>query len=694
MKYLIGIFKHKISLIWFIVSMSVLALFMAITIVAETVLSPVLISFLGPRPIKNFGGGIYYESDYKDKKDSLKKSNEINERINEEGIVLLKNENNVLPLKDCKNISVFGKNSVNLAYGGSGSGAFTVTKETPTIYQSLKEAGFNYNETLKKFYEDKGKSGSGRAENPKLDNGRSTVDGFGTGETPLSKYTQEVKDSYAQYNDAALVVFTRIGGESFDLPRTMKKTDGAFDEKDHYLELDRNEQELLVEVCANFKKVVVIVNSSATMELGFLDGTDDNDSTLVDGMNGISAKIDGALWIGGPGYSGIMALGRVLNGKVTPSGKTIDTYQRDFTKDPTYQNFADNLVNNGNLYLMDDGSKPSIAEHYLDYEEGIYVGYRYYETRGFTDGEEWYKNNVVFPFGYGLSYTTFEWTLKDASFKDNEEMIWTGEKDKEFSVTVNVKNTGKDYSGKEVVQVYITAPYAEGKVEKAHVVLTGFAKTSLLAPGKDEDITIKFNGYDFASYDYEKVAGGGYVLENGKYEVKVMKNSHEVVASRTFNLTETVSYATDPVTKHEVENRYDDVSFEEKYGMESVLKRSGWDTTFPKNEVLSGSDKERTIPVAFDSKIKSTETNNPIATKTDVPMPEVASSASPAGTLEMFRMIKFDEKEEVVRVDCERAGLCQGTEYTELWSGETMQDEDGFITWKAQGCDAVVLKEK
>ena len=542
MIYLKSIFKYKVSRIWFMVSVSVLALFMAITIIAETVLFDFFISYLGIRPIKNFGGGVYYTSDYKDKDDAFEKANELNERINEEGIVLLKNENNVLPLKDCKNISVFGKNSVNLAYGGSGSGAFTVTKETPTIFRSLEEAGFKCNPALKSFYESK-QSGSGRGENPTMDNGRSTVDGFGTGETPLSKYTQEVKDSYAQYNDAALVVFTRIGGESFDLPRTMKKTDGAFDEKDHYLELDRNEQELLVEVCANFKKVVVIVNSSATMELGFLDGTDDNDSTLVDGMNGISAKIDGALWIGGPGYSGIMALGRVLNGKVTPSGKTIDTYQRDFTKDPTYQNFADNLVNNGNLYLMDDGSKPSIAEHYLDYEEGIYVGYRYYETRGFTDGEEWYKNNVVFPFGYGLSYTTFEWTLKDASFKDNEEMSWTGEKDKEFSVTVNVKNTGKDYSGKEVVQVYITAPYAEGKVEKAHVVLTGFAKTSLLAPGKDEDITIKFNGYDFASYDYEKVAGGGYVLENGKYEVKVMKNSHEVVASRTFNLTETVSEA-------------------------------------------------------------------------------------------------------------------------------------------------------
>ena len=139
----------------------------------------------------------------------------------------------------------------------------------------------------------------------------------------------------------------------------MKDTDGALNEKDHYLELDKNEQELLVNVCNAFDKVVVVINSSTQMELGFLDEINDNDDTLVPGMENIHDKIQACVWIGGPGYSGIFALGRILNGEVTPSGRTVDTYQRDFSKDPTYQNFADNLVNNGNTYLLSDGTKPS-----------------------------------------------------------------------------------------------------------------------------------------------------------------------------------------------------------------------------------------------------------------------------------------------------------------------------------------------
>ena len=181
------------------------------------------------------------------------------------------------------------------------------------------------------------------------------------------------------------------------------------------------------------------------MELGFLDEINDNDDTLVPGMENIHDKIQACVWIGGPGYSGIFALGRILNGEVTPSGRTVDTYQRDFTQDPTYQNFADNLVNNGNTYLLSDGSNPSITEHYVDYEEGIYLGYRYYETRG-KDDDTWYKNHVVFPFGYGLSYTDFEWKLKNASFKSGEELSCDGENDKDFSVTVSGKNIGITYS--------------------------------------------------------------------------------------------------------------------------------------------------------------------------------------------------------------------------------------------------------
>ena len=660
------------------VSVSLIALFIAITVLANTVLYDLFISVLGKRNIKNFGGGIYYTSDYEDKADAFKKANALNEKICEEGFVLLKNENNVLPLENAKKISVFGKNSVNLAYGGSGSGAFTVTDKTPTIYQSLEKAGFECNPTLKAFYGDTGQSGSGRATNPKMDNGRSTVAGFGTGETPQSRYTAAIRSSYKDYPDAAIVVVTRIGGESFDLPRTMIDTAGAMSENDHYLELDKNEQDMLVDVCANFDKVILIVNSSATMELGFLDGIDDNDDTVVEGMKGISEKIDGAVWIGGPGYSGILALGKILRGTVNPSGKTVDTYQRDFTKDPTYQNFADQLVKNGNEYLVSDGTRPAVVEHYVDYEESIYVGYRYYETRGFTDGEQWYKNNVVYPFGYGLSYSNFSWKIDDMSFKDGELLNWSEDSDRKFTVKVSVTNAATSkYAGKDVVQVYMTAPYAADKVEKAYVTLVGFAKTPSLRPGETKQVTVTFNGYDFASYDYAGLSGGGYVLDAGDYEVKVMKNSHELVASSKFTLGNAVKYTKDPVTNTEVKNLYDDVSFEENYGLDSLLKRTDWNGTFPVNEVLGGSNAERTVTPEFMSKIKSTETNNPIVGE-QVEMPTVADIASPTGTLELFRLIEFDANDEVMRDD---AGTIivdyndeKWSEYLDLLTANEMMD--------------------
>ncbi|MBE7088707.1 MAG: beta-glucosidase [Clostridiales bacterium] len=646
-----NIFKYKISRVWFIVSCSLIAFFLTLTILAETLLHPLFISFLGKRDVKSFGGGIYYTSEYEDKEDAFEKSNELNVEINKEGITLLKNENNALPLAKNSKISVFGKNSVNLAYGGSGSGAFTIDENTPTLYDSLEEAGFTYNPTLKNFYEKNELSGNGRGTNPTMDNSRSTIPGFGTGETALDRYTDDVKNSYSSYNDVALVVFTRIGGESFDLPRTMEGVEGEVSEDDHYLELDKNEQDLLVHVCDNFEKVIVIINCSTSMELGFLDAIADNDETIVPGMENIDSKIDGAVWIGGPGYSGILALGSILNGETTPSGRTIDTYQRDFTKDPTYQNFADNLVNHGNTYLVSDGSIPAVTEHFLDYEESIYVGYRYYETRG-LDNEQWYQNNVVYPFGYGLSYTEFEWTVTDWSFDEDEALSWNNANDKSFTITVDVKNVG-DYAGKDVVQVYLTAPYTAGEIEKAHVVLVGFAKTELIQPNETKSVEVTFEGYDFASYDYSDAnANGfkGYELDEGMYDVKVMRNAHELVANRGFELTENVQYKNDTTTNTEVVNRFDNVSYnEEGYGYETQLSRSDWEGTFPVNEVLAGSDVERTISPEFLAEIKSTATNNPIANDTSVEMPNQAEIASPTGTKKLYELVQFDENGEVMR---------------------------------------------
>lgn len=653
------IFKNKGSRVWFIVSFSVIVFFLVVVILAETVFFDLLIPVLGKRMEKSFGGGTYYVSDYEDKEDAFTKSNLINEQINDEGIVMLKNEGNALPLSNGAKISVFGKNSINLAYGGSGSGAFTVTEDTPTIYASLQDAGFRYNETLKRFYENNSQSGEGRLGNPKMDNAAGVMTGFGTGETPQSSYTESVKTSYNDYSDAALVVFSRIGGESFDLPRSMKGVDGELSEEDHYLELDKNEQDLLVEVCSKFDKVIIIINSATPLELGFLDERNDNDGTLVDGMADIHSKIDGALWIGCPGYSGIMSLGRVLNGKVNPSGRTIDTYQRDFTKDPTYENFAANMVDKGNLYLTEDGSTPSVTEHYLDYEEGIYLGYRYYETRSFTENQkenatqdEWYNNQVVYPFGYGLSYTTFSWEITETSPADGSELSFGAANNAcPISISVRVTNTGS-VDGKEVVQIYCTTPYLDGQIEKAHVVLCGFAKTSLLKPGRSEVVTIELDAYDFASYDYSDANNNdfkGYELDAGTYILRAMKNSHTEVDSVSFTVGGSgVQYANDPVTGTQVVNYYDDVSHN-VYGCESYLSRTDWTGTYPVNEVANGSDVERTVSAEFMAKIKSTATNNPIIYQTDLQMPVQSVAAYPAGEMQLYDLIAFNEDDEVLR---------------------------------------------
>lgn len=235
-----------------------------------------------------------------------------------------------------------------------------------------------------------------------LDSGDSVY--LSTGEAPQSAYGS-VKKSYANYNDAAIVVFTRIGGEGFDLPRTMKGQAGARKDDDHYLQLDRNETDLLQAVCesdANFKKIIVVINSAAAMELAFLEDSD---------YYAYNSKIDAALWIGFPGASGTAALGRILNGSVNPSGRTVDTYVKDLKQDPTWANFGDNRVAGGDAYK--EGGEDSLY-YFVDYEESIYVGYRYYETRG-AGNESWYDNAVVYPFGYGKSYATFDWTVEDKS---------------------------------------------------------------------------------------------------------------------------------------------------------------------------------------------------------------------------------------------------------------------------------------
>lgn len=614
------IFKNLHSLIWFIVS-TVLAFILLV--------GSIVCMGLIPKVMDNLFGGegnsgrtdtaserFTPDKGITDKASALKNANDINEKICEEGFVLLKNEG-VLPVATPAStvnkasakpkISVFGKNSVNLVYGGSGSGAGN-TKGAKTIYDSLSEAGYDCNPSLKSFYESNDKSGNGRPGSLSIEANKPV--GFATGETPVASYDDLLKSSFNSYKDLALVVISRTCGEGNDVPLTMKNTVGAYSESDHYLETDKNEQEMLKMVCDNFENVVLVINSSQTLELGFLDSIGAiGDDTMLD--YDFASHIKGAVWVGGPGSSGIMALGRILNGSVNPSGRTVDTYARDFTKSPAYVNFSAS-----DAYFVNGSEK---AAWYSDYEEGIYVGYRYYETaakEGFID----YDKSVIYPFGYGLSYTKFNREIANKSELDGKELT----ADSKLTVKVKVDNVG-DYAGKDVVQLYVSTPYTRGGIEKAHKTLVAFAKTDILdAKTGTGEVELKFNAYDLASYDGSDANGNGfkgYELEAGNYEFFVSENSHKEVEKFTMTVAKSASddvtgikYEKDPNTNKKVENLYDDMSEQlSKDGKYSTLTRADFEGSWPKVR----SQEEADVNSAFMNKINSTATNNPLSENSD-----------------------------------------------------------------------------
>ena len=559
------IWSHKKTKIWFIVTVVVLVLEIVVTSIllkVPIVTNSLSLVFGGERAnVVEDNRDEQYDRQYTSKEEVLEAANDFVVDVEKEGIVLLKNNNSVLPLSsEGANVSVFGKNSVNLVYSGSGSASGTGSDAQKSLYESLEQAGIAYNETLKRFYEDSTKSGSGRPGNPAMTSGQ-RLSGFETGETPMESYTDDVVSSYADYQDAAIVVLSRIGGEGFDLPRTMSASfdgaaiTGAEAADSHYLELDANEKALLEYVKANFSNVVVVLNVGTTMEIPELQADD---------------EIDSILWIGFPGATGIMALGQILTGidsegnQISPSGHTVDTWAADFTQDPTWYNTGIYGSEYGNRYLY-NGEKTDYA--FVNYEEGIYVGYRYYETRGYEETREnpqstWYEENVVYPFGFGLSYTTFDWevtfTTPDQSAITLEDTI---------EVSVKVKNTG-DYAGRDVVELYYNSPYDyEGAaIEKSYVVLGTFAKTGLLAPGEEETLTLTLDVKNMKSYDYADANENGfkgYELEAGEYGIMVGSDAHSMKSGVTYTLGEDVQLASvenaDGEEK-EVVNAFDDVS--------------------------------------------------------------------------------------------------------------------------------------
>ena len=544
--------------------------------------------FGSQRPIYNDEvTSVYPTQKATNKAEAFANAQEVNLKLAEEGFVLLKNENAALPMNKGARISVFSKNSVNLSYGGSGSGGFD-TSNNKNLYESLNEAGFVTNPTLKNFYESSQSGPVRTANSSDLDNGDNQK--IATAETPQNKYTDAVRNSYADYSDAALVVITRIGGEGFDLPRYQGDSEGAVSPDSHYLELDQNEIDLLTAVTdGTFKRVVVVFNTPSSFEATFL-----KDSAYA----AFADKIDAAVWIGFTGSNGITALGEILNGDVNPSGRLVDTWAADFTKNPSFANF-------GTGCLPDTTDKYDGGMYYsVDYEEGIYVGYRYYETRGETDGEDWYNANVVYPFGYGLSYTTFDWTVGDASASEIE--LGTT-----ITVPVTVKNTGS-VAGKDVVQLYASAPYTLGGIEKAHKVLVGFAKTKLLQPGESETVTVSFDPYSAASYDYRDANSNGfsgYELEAGEYTLYISRNAHESEKAIALNLAADVQIGTDPTTDSEVVNRYTDSEnfLDSDWQLDTMLSRADWEGTWPTPQTAqqhAGTDR-------LYEEIRSEEHNNP-----------------------------------------------------------------------------------
>lgn len=607
----------KYARVWFLVSVIVIALFFTATMVAtqNDFLAGTIDTVMGGEGRRNVKGDPnkynrfkkttegfkQFTTDMKlgegviangnEKTTVLKEANRLNEEIVGEGVVLLKNkgekDNRALPLAKGAKISVFGKNSANIVLGGSGSGGGN-SKNSVSLYDGLRNAKFELNPELVKFYEGSA-SGSGRDKNPAIG---AKVTGLAIGETPLESYNSNVKNSYDEYSDAAVIVFSRIGGEGFDLPRLQvtkyggAPVDGTKEGGQHYLELDKNEEALLKDVidCGKFKKVVVLINCATSMELGFIEETE---------------GIDAALWIGSPGGSGANAIGKILSGEIAPSGHLVDTYVRDFTKDPTWQNFGDNLTSGGNSYLA---AGTELGSYYVEYEEGIYLGYRYYETRSYQDiyrfGDDngWYKENVVYPFGYGNGYADFKWTVVNDGTTSNAQPLDKDTNNK-IQVTVNVKNESAKYPGKDVIQLYYSAPYINNGIEKAHVVLGGVVKTDLLAPGEDKNYTVSLDIKDMASYDYTDANGNGfkgYELDQGTYTIYVGRNAHDCWAGDNaialeYSLFEDITYPLDIYGESGSDNRFESMS---AYMNGKTMSRSGLNATFPQTPTRA----EREIP--------------------------------------------------------------------------------------------------
>jgi beta-glucosidase len=504
------------------------------------------------------------------------------EKIADEGIILLQNQDEVLPIATSDDnktkVNVFGWSFTNPIFGGTGSGASDASTAI-SAREGLEAAGFEINDQLYKDYVDTG------LERPIV--GMDGQDWTIPEPKADEFYTDEKMEQAKEFSDTAVIFIVRSGGEGNDLPRSMDGPDtfdpegspmgptgqrfGFEDDLDpnkHYLELSNREQDMVDTVTDNFDNIILIVNSANTFELDFLKDY---------------PQIKSVVNIAGPGQTGFNSLGKVLSGEVNPSGRTVDIYASDLLDAPAITNFGDfdYILENENGTYTQAVDEKDVPLKYIDYTEGIYLGYRYYETAAAEDAIA-YDEEVIYPFGYGLSYTNFEQEVVDGT------LDWS---DTEVSVDVKVTNTGA-LEGKDVIQLYFSAPFT-GKIEKSHVDLIAFEKTDMIKPGESETVTLTFKVEDMAVYDHHKEynSNGAYVLEQGEYKLLLMENSHEVIEEvASQNLSEVIYDEGRSTDKQVPVNQFDDLVTGEGSITNYLSRENGF-------ENLSEIDKNETFTV-------------------------------------------------------------------------------------------------
>lgn len=474
---------------------------------------------------------------------TVSKANELAKDVQSEAVTLLKNDDSNLPLSG-KKVNVFGWGSTNPVYGGTGSGSMSKQYKTVSLLDGMKQAGLKTNTELSKLYTDY------RKDRPEV--GMFAQD-WTLPEVPAKQYSDKLVSDAKDFSDEAVVVLTRVGGEGADLPTDMKakgityknnsKDYDDFQKGESFLQLSKTERDMIDLVTSNFKKVTLVYNGANTFQFDFL-----NDYP----------QIQSVVWCPPAGQTGFSALGEVLAGETNPSGKTSDTFLKDLTKSVSYNNFGKfeytNMADKAAKYKGFTGDDVTAIPGFVNYSEGIYVGYKFYETAS-DEGLINYDDTVAFPFGYGLSYTSFDQKLDSVKYKGGK-----------VTVTATVTNTG-DKAGKDVVEVYYNPPYTDGGIEKASKNLAGFEKTKELQPGESQKVTVKFDDDDMASYDYKDAKA--YVLEKGDYDISIQSDSHHVIDHKAITVKDTVTYDSDSNThngdKTVATNQFDDVAGDVTY---------------------------------------------------------------------------------------------------------------------------------